>query len=156
VDAVSAASCARQADVSFLVKKLAAVEQQLLTSKAAALLHAGSALQLPPSQSLSSILALKAAEAEAAAPRREVASAHADDAAASQTMLLQQVLPLLQSSCESFAALQAKISQVGLSPQVISRRLVVTPFCTVAAGRGRQRGRGCARRSVGSVNDDAA
>ena len=117
VDAVSAASCARQADVSFLVKKLAAVEQQLLASKAAALLHAGSALPLPPPQSLPSILAHKAAEAEAAAPRREVASAHADEASASQTMLLQQLLPLLQSSCDTFAALQANISQVGLSPQ---------------------------------------
>lgn len=122
MNAVSAAACARQADVSFLVKKLAAVEQQLLCSKAAALLRAGSALPLPPPQSLPSILAHKAAEAEAAAPRREVASAHADEACASQTMLLQQVLPLLQSSCESFAALQAKISQVWLNPQVISRQ----------------------------------
>ena len=122
LDAVSAAASARQADVSFLVKKLAAVEQQLLCSKAAALLRAGSALPLPPPQSLPSILAHKAAEAEAAAPRREVASAHADEACASQTMLLQQVLPLLQSSCESFAALQAKISQVWQNPQVISRR----------------------------------
>ena len=122
MDAVSAAASARQADVSFLVKKLAAVEQQLLCSKAAALLRAGSALPLPPPQSLPSILAHKAAEAEAAAPRREVASAHADEACASQTMLLQQVLPLLQSSCESFAALQAKISQVWLNPQVISRQ----------------------------------
>ena len=122
MDAVSAAASARQADVSFLVKKLAAVEQQLLCSKAAALLRAGSVLPLPPPQSLPSILAHKAAEAEAAAPRREVASAHADEACASQTMLLQQVLPLLQSSCESFAALQAKISQVWLNPQVISRR----------------------------------
>jgi len=113
VGAVAAAARAREADVTFLVQKLAAAEQQLQSNKAAGgVLRAALVPHLPHSPSLRSALLHKAAEAEAAAPSREAAAAAAADAAAAETESLQQVLPLLQSSCEVFSSLHANMCQV--------------------------------------------
>ena len=116
VGAVAAAARAREADVTFLVQKLAASEQLLLSSKSAPdLFQAALVHPSPNSLSLRSALLHKAAEAEAAAPSREAAaSAAADTAAAAETAVLQQVQPLLQSSCDSFISLHANICQVGV------------------------------------------
>ena len=113
VDAVVATSRAREGDVAFLVKKLAAAEQQLHSNKALALLQVGASLPPHGLQSLHSALLNKAAEAECAAASREAASAEADAAVVnSEELLMQHLLPVLQSSCEGFTALHANICQV--------------------------------------------
>ena len=113
VDAVAATTKARECDVAFLVKKLAAAEQQLYTKKAAALSQTGASLPLHGLQSLQVALLHKAAEAECAAASREAASTVADAAVVtSEGLLVQQLLPALQSTCESFTALHANLCQV--------------------------------------------
>jgi hypothetical protein len=112
VDAVAAAARAREADITFLLRKLAAAELQLQYMKAQALLHTSAAVSLPRSESLHATLLHKAKEAEDAAPSREATAAVADEGVESENSVVQQVLPLLRSSCEGLTALHANICQV--------------------------------------------
>ena len=115
MDAVAAAARAREADITFLLRKLSAVEQQLRCVKAQALLRTSAAVSLPRSESLHATLLHKAKEAEYAAPSREATSAVAEEGVESENLVLQQVLPLLRSSCEGLTALHANICQVAAS-----------------------------------------
>ena len=112
MEAVAVAAGAREADVAFLVKKLAAAEQQLRSVRAEALFHATAAVSSPHPPSLHAAFLHKAVEAERATPSREVACADVDDAVAAETRVLQELLPLLQRSSESFTALHTSICQV--------------------------------------------
>lgn len=118
MQAAAAVARVREADVTFLVQKLMAAEQQLRSAKGDALLLASAAVSSPHSQSLHSAFLHKAAEAERTAPLREVASAHVDDGIAVETLVLQQLLPTLQSSSEHFNRLHASICQVSALPDI--------------------------------------
>ncbi len=114
MEAVAATARAREDDVTFLTKKLAAVEQQLNIKKTMTALQAGASLPPTSIQSVKSALMLKAAEVECAASSRDAASAVAHSAVASDAAAVHQLLPLLQSSCERFNDLHSNICQVSV------------------------------------------
>ena len=132
MDAAAATARAREADVTYLVKKLAEAEQQLRSNKAAALLRSGVALSPDRVQSLHAALLHKAAEAEHATSSRETAAAVVGDAIGSgETAVLQQLLPVLQSSCEGFEALHANICQVSVSFALrIKAKVITASLCS--------------------------
>ena len=132
MDAAAATARAREADVTYLVKKLAGAEQQLRSNKAAALLRSGVALSPDRVQSLHAALLHKAAEAEHATSSRETAAAVVGDAIGSgETAVLQQLLPVLQSSCEGFEALHANICQVSVPfAHRIKAKVITASLCS--------------------------